>query len=182
MPTATGQSKMPYHPQFVDVVVIDPETTPFKDVLRIQLERAVGYSRDMMEGAEGPYASKDEYMSVLAAMCSESRVRVPHDPGPCRIINRKMTLEHFLASCHNCHRVLKYDPALKTCPYCGKPASTVIPNTTDGGWLEVPRPFVAELIRTQYLKIFTKEREFDRIGWREMGWDGDIANWYGWPS
>jgi hypothetical protein len=53
---------------------------------------------------------------------------------------------------------------------------------TDGGWVEIPRNVAAELIRTGHLKRFQKERECDRVGWLEMGWDGDGADWYGWPA
>lgn len=172
---------MPYRPQFADVV-IDPETTPYEDVRRIMQERTAGYSRDIMQGAEGPYATQQECQAVLSLMCGGSAVRVPNDGGRCHVIDRQRTLDHWYPSCRHCHSGLKYDPALKTCPYCGKPASTAIPCDTDRGWAEVPRHAVAELIRLGYLKRFQEAREFDRIGWREMGWDGDVAGWYGWPA
>ena len=48
-------------------------------------------------------------------------------------------------------------------------------------WIELPINVAAELIRLQYLRRFFGKGELMRIGWEEMGWDGDRANWYGLP-
>jgi hypothetical protein len=137
-----------YIPQYV-TVPIDPETTPAAEVLRIFKERAVGYARDIMEGREGPYATREECDSVCRLMVGGSQVRVTADS--CKVIGRKSTVSE-------------------------------IASWSDGGWQEVPRHAVAELVRTGNLKRFQRERELDRVGWQEMGWDGDQADWYGWPA
>lgn len=135
-----------YRPQYVNAP-IDLEKTPFVDILRIFWERAAGYSRDLMAGAEGPYATEEEYMAILRQMGGRSRVRIAN--GRAWVVGRRTETDW-----HN----------------------------TDDGWSEVPLAATAELIRLCYLKRFQEERELDRIGWREMGWDGDVAEWYGWPA
>ncbi len=160
------------------------------DPVKLFRQRAIQYSRDIMAGAEGPYATEAETMAVLSEMVSESQIRVPHHRArlhraqivqqeSCRIINRRAV--RFTPACPNCCTVL-YDPSLSSCPKCGKPAKFERPTWTDRGWREVPRNAVAELVRTRQIKRFEREREFDRIGWLEMGWDGEIADWFGWPA
>jgi hypothetical protein len=136
-----------YIPQYV-TVPIDRATTPFETISRIFKERAAGYSRDLMEGAEPPYSTEEEYIAVLRQMCGQSAVRVCN--GVAHIINRKTTADDW----HN----------------------------TDGGWAKVPLNAVSEAIRLGYLKRFQQKRELDRVGWEERGWDGDQADWYGWPA
>jgi hypothetical protein len=135
-----------YRPQYVNTP-IDLEKTPHIDALRIFKERAAGYSRDLMEGAEGPYATVEEYTAILRQMGGRSRVRIANRRA--YIVGRRME---------------------------------GVWHDTDDGWVEVPLAATAELIRLGYLKRFQAERELDRIGWREMGWDGDVAEWYGWPA
>jgi hypothetical protein len=168
---------MPGYQSQYENELIDLQKTP-RSVRAIFERRAAGYSRDLMEGADPPYATEEEYMEVLGAMVSRSRVRVEHGGGCCRIIDRRAVL--FTPSCEKCYRVPE-DRTLVVCQWCGGHVNTR-PEFSDGGWLEVSRHAVAELIRLGYIKRFQEERELDRIGWREMGWDGDVADWYGWPA